>query len=417
MAQYPTPVSDVSKGQVAPTPSGPEPTPPDRPIRVLWLIKGLGPGGAERLLTLFARYRDRSRFSVRVAFLLPHKDALVAELEAEGLPVRCLGRPELRDPRWLWSLRRSLLDEPVDVVHAHSPLAAVGARLVLRSLPRRRRPSMVTTEHGLWTGYVRATRWADAATCRLDDARLTVSEAVKDSLPAALRSRAEVVAYGVDVERMRSLGRDRAVVRAQLGIDPEALVVGTVANVRPVKAYPDLLAAAALVIAALPDVRFVAVGQGAQEAEIRALHARLGLGDRFQLLGYRPDAIRIMAACDVFCLASLHEGLPVALMEALALGLPAVATDVGGIREVVEPGREGTLVPPRRPDALAAALVALLTDPEQRAAMASAAKAGGASLSIEATVRRTEEIYRGLGAAARARSRPPEAASGRSSRP
>jgi glycosyltransferase involved in cell wall biosynthesis len=296
----------------------------------------------------------------------------------------------------LWSLRRSLVAEPVDVVHAHSPLAAVGARLVVRSLPRRRRPGMVTTDHSLWTGHVRATRWGDAATCRLDDAHLSVSEAVKCSMPARLRSRAEVVAYGVDLERMRTAGRDRAAVRAELGIDPAALVVGTVANLRPVKAYPDLLAAAALVVAALPDVRFLAVGQGAQEAEIRALRDRLGLGDAFQLLGYRPDAIRIMAACDVFCLASLHEGRPVALMEALALGLPAVATDVGGIREVVEPDREGILVPPERPEALAAALVAILTDPERRAAMAGAAKARAASFSIEATVRRTEAIYLSL---------------------
>ena len=124
--------------------------------------------------------------------------------------------------------------------------------------------------------------------------------------------------------------------------------------------------------------------------------ARLGLGDAFQLLGYRPNAVRIMAACDVFCLASLHEGRPVALMEALALGLPVVATDVGGNREVVEPGREGTLVPPSRPAALASALLAILGDSERRRAMAGAARARGATLSIEATVRRTEEIYRRL---------------------
>jgi glycosyltransferase involved in cell wall biosynthesis len=370
-----------------------EPPAVGRPVRVLWLIKGLGPGGAERLLTLCARYRDRSRFRVRTAYLLPHKDALVAELEAEGVPVACLGRPPLRNPRWLWSLRRSLLAEPVDVVHAHSPLVAVGARLVLRSLPRSARPKMVTTDHNVWASHRRTMRWADAATCPLDDAHLTVSEAVRASMPGALRSRAEVVTYGVDVERVRSEGTARDAVRAELGIDQHALIVATVANLRPAKAYPDLLAAATIVLAALPDVRFVAVGQGPQEAEIRALHARLGLGDGFQLLGHRPDAIRIMGACDVFCLASLYEGLPVALMEALVLGLPAVATDVGGIREVVEPGREAVLVPPGRPDALAGALVSVLSDPEKRIVMAAAAEARGASLSIDVAARRMEAIY------------------------
>ena len=96
------------------------------PIRVLWLIKGLGPGGAERLLTLAAWRRDRDRFIVRVAFLMRHKTALVSELEALGVPVTCLARTSPNDPRWLWSLRRSLQTSPVDIVHAHSPPWAAG---------------------------------------------------------------------------------------------------------------------------------------------------------------------------------------------------------------------------------------------------------------------------------------------------
>jgi glycosyltransferase involved in cell wall biosynthesis len=118
------------------------------------------------------------------------------------------------------------------------------------------------------------------------------------------------------------------------------------------------------------------------------------------LLGHRPDAVRVMAACDVFVLASLYEGLGVAVMEALALGLPVVATDVGGIPEVVEHGREGLLVPPGRPPALAAALVTLLTDAERRRLMAEAAARRGAALSIDTAVRRTEAVYQRLAMAA-----------------
>lgn len=365
-------------------------------VRVLWLIKGLGPGGAERLLTLAAKRRDRTRFRIRAAFLMASKTALVPELEALGVPVTCLGRASPYDPRWLVSLRQALLTEPVDIVHAHSPLAAVGARAVLRSVPRTRRPRMMTTDHSLWAGHARPMQWADAATGRFDDAHLTVSEAVRASMPARLQSRAEVVAHGIDVDQVRSDGSARAEVRAELGIAPDALVVGTVANFRPVKAYPDLLAAAARVVAEVPGTRFVAVGQGPQEAEMRELHERLGLGEAVLLLGHRPDAIRIMGACDVFCLASLHEGLPVALMEALALGLAVVATDVGGISEVVEPGREAMLVRPGHPEELASALVDVLTDPDRRAELRAAAAARGASLSIDTAVRRTEEIYAAL---------------------
>ena len=237
------------------------------------------------------------------------------------------------------------------------------------------------------------TRWADSLTCGLDDAHLAVSEAVQASLPTRLRARSEVVLHGVDIEQVRSDGSDRTAVRAEQGLDPDALVVGTVANLRPVKGYPDLLTAAIEVLEQMPTVRFLAVGQGPQEKEIRALHAQLGLGDRVQLLGHRPDAVRVMGACDVFCLASHHEGLPVALMEALALGLPVVATGVGGITEVMESGKEGLLVPPGDPDALARALLDVLSDADRREAMASAAAKRGEALSIDAAVRRTEAIY------------------------
>lgn len=365
-------------------------------MRVLWLVKGLGLGGAERLLVLSARRRDRSRVAVRAGYLLPHKVALVADLEATGLPVTCLGRAHLADPRWLRTLRRSLVAEPVDVVHAHSPLAAIGARLVVRSLPRRRRPRVVTTDHSLFDGHQAVTRWADAATGWLDDAHLSVSEAVKASLPARLRRRSLVVPHGIDVEQVRADGAHLEAVRAELGLAPDALVVGTVANLRPVKAYPDLLAAARLVLAERSDVRFVTVGQGPQEAEIRALHVELGLGDGVLLLGHRTDAVRVMGACDVFCLASHREGLPVALMEALALGLPVVATGVGGITEVVDDGVEGRLVPPGQPPALAAALLEVLGDDDRRGAMARAAARRGATLSIESAVRRTEALYEEL---------------------
>ena len=370
------------------------------PVRVLWLTKGLGPGGAEQLLVISARRLDRALVAVRVAYLLPHKVALVGELEAEGVPVACLGFRRTLDVRWLAGLRRSIVDDPVDIVHAHNPVMAVGARIVAHSLPRRLRPRVVVTDHNVWRGYMRVSRWADELTSRLDDARLTVSEAVRASLPGHIQRRSEVVLQGIEVERVRAQRAERDTVRAELGLDPNALVVGTVANLRVQKAYPDLLRAAREVVERQPGVRFVAVGQGPLEAEIRALHARLGLGDRLILLGHRADAVRIMGACDVFVLASHWEGLGVAVMEALALGLPVVATAVGGVPEVVEHGREGLLVPPERPSELAAALLTVLTDDERRRTMAAAAARRGAALSIDAAVRRTEAVYQELAVAA-----------------
>jgi len=145
---------------------------------------------------------------------------LVAELEAEGVPVTCLGTRRTLDIRWLAALRRSLIDDPVDIVHAHNPVMAVGARIAARSLPRRLRPRMVVTDHTLWHSYVAASRWADALTSGLDDARITVSAAVRHSLPTPIQRRSMVVLQGIEVERVRAQTAQREAARSELGLEP-----------------------------------------------------------------------------------------------------------------------------------------------------------------------------------------------------
>lgn len=370
--------------------------PTSTPARVLWLIKGLGPGGAERLLVLSAGQIDRDRFSVRVAYVLAWKDALVAELERTGVVVHCLGTKQSWDPRWLPRLRRLLRDDPVDIVHVHSPLAAIGARVVLRTMPRRTRPRMVTTEHNVWDSYTPLTARVHALTSKGDDARLAVSHAVRASMPTRLHDDAEVVIHGIDLEAVRAELDQRDSVRAELGIDNGELVVGTVANLRANKAYPDLLQAARIVVDRLPSARFVAVGQGPDEQSIRDLHRELELGDRFQLLGYRSDAVRVMTSFDVFCLPSRHEGMPVAVMEAIALGLPVVASAVGGVPELVRDREEALLLEPGQPGALADALIGLLEDPARRAVMAGAARRRSEEFAVDRSVRRVEAVYDAL---------------------
>jgi glycosyltransferase involved in cell wall biosynthesis len=155
-----------------------------------------------------------------------------------------------------------------------------------------------------------------------------------------------------------------------------------------------LLRAARAVVDEVPDVRFVAVGRGPLESELRASARELGLADQFELLGHRKDAIEVMSAFDVFCLPSRHEGLPISLMEALALGLPVVATRAGGIDELVTDDREALLVPPGCPDDLAAALITVLRDGSRRSEMARYARAKGASVEVGNTVDEIEAVYR-----------------------
>ena len=364
------------------------------PIRVLWLVKGLGPGGAERLMVAAAGAHDRTTVSLHTAYLLPWKDALVGDLEALHVPCTCLEVRDERDLRWARRLRRLLIEHPVNVLHAQSPYPAGIARLVVRSLPKRIRPRVVYTVHNTWTSFSRPTRWLAGATSGLDAADVAVSEVVHSTLPDRARRRTVTVTHGIDLAGVRAARAQRDAVRAELGLAADEIVVGTVANFRAQKDYPNLLAAARLLADRRVPVRIVAVGQGPQEEETRALHAALGLGDRVILTGRRDDAVAVMAACDAFVMASNNEGLPVAIMEALALGLPVVSTAVGGIPEAITDGTDGILVPARHPEALATALTRIVEDPALRARLAAGAAAAGDQYDIRTTTARLEAIYR-----------------------
>lgn len=369
----------------------------DQRIRVLHVVKGLGPGGAERLLCVAAAERNRERFDYDVAYVLPWKDHLVAELTGDGVGVHCVGqgsgraRPVL-DLRWVARLRALVTSGGYDVVHVHTPVIAGFVRPIVRLLGRRR-PKLVFTEHNGWRTYALPTRLVNGVTYGLDDAHVAVSNEVRASIHRRFRDEVEVLVHGVRVDELRKQRAERAAVRSELGFSDDDVVIGTVANYLPQKAYPVLFEAARIAVAAEPSVRFVSVGQGHLEEEIKAEHARSGLGDRFQLLGYRADAVRILAGCDVFTLASHYEGMPVALMEALALGLPVAATAVGGVPDAVTEGREGLLVPPGRPGELADTYVRLAKDEMLRTQMAQAAYDRGADFDIRRAVRRMEDVY------------------------
>jgi glycosyltransferase involved in cell wall biosynthesis len=373
-----------------PEPAGP---PADRRLRVLWLIKGLGPGGAEHLLVSHARVSDATRFRYDAAYVVPWKNQLVPDLEALGVHCRCLGVGRRGGLRWPLRVASLVRSGGYDVVHAHSPLLATAARLAARTLPRRRRPAMVSTEHNVWERYATVTRWVNAVTCRLDDHRWAVSERVAASCGAHAADRTSVLVHGVVHEDLEVAPETRQRVRDELGLDPAAVTVVTVANLREQKDYPNLLQAAQQVLADNPDVVFLAAGQGPLEDMVKALHRDLRLGDRFRLLGYRADVPGLLAAGDVFVLASKYEGYPLAVMEALSLGLPVVSTNVGGVPDTVVDGVQGLLVPPGRPELLAAALTRLVRDPALRRAMAAEGVVAGEQFDIRTAVRVQEEAY------------------------
>jgi glycosyltransferase involved in cell wall biosynthesis len=360
--------------------------------RILLLIKGLGRGGAEQLLLNAAPYRDRARFEYEVAYLLPHKNALVGALEESGMPVTCLEGP--RGPGWVSRLRSLVKRRDIDLIHTHSPYPAVAARLAVG-----RKTPVVHTEHNLWTRYHRVTFWGNAVTYGRNDHVFTVSDEVRRTVqyPRALRGKrmppVETLYHGPDLAALD--GRADGV-RSEFGIHDSAPIVGTVANFKEHKGHRYLLEAATRITAAVPGTRFVLVGLGPLEQPMKALATELGVAESIVFAGFRTDAPRLMRSFDVFVLPSIHEGLPIALTEAMALGTAPVVTSVGGNPEVVTHERDGLLVPPADPSALSEAVVRLLTQPDLRSRLSGAARLRAADFDIRKAVHRMEEVYEGL---------------------
>ncbi len=360
---------------------------------MLHVVKGLGPGGAERLLVSIASVADPTAVRYQVAYVLDWKEHLVPELQALGVATHLLaGRRGMADPRWPGRLRA--LAREADVVHLHSPAVAAIARPVLRTL--RAAPPSVSTEHNVWSSHSPVTRAANALTLPLDRVRWAVSAEVAASAWRPWQAKTDVLVHGIPLQVLQARRGERSAARAANGWSDDDVVVAIVANLRANKDYPTLFAAASRALTAEPRLRFASIGQGPLEADLRRSLASLGVGDRFVMLGYRDDPAAVLAGADVFTLSSRHEGLPISLLEAMALGLPPVVTAVGGNAEVVTDDVDGVLVPAGDADALAAAYVRLARARATRARIGAAASVRAQAFDIARTARILEERYRSL---------------------
>jgi glycosyltransferase involved in cell wall biosynthesis len=224
----------------------------------------------------------------------------------------------------------------------------------------------------------------------------TVSEDLASFLAEALKLRRSwlaVVHNGIPLPPPLSAAERtarRASARTAIGVPPDGPLLIAVGNLYPVKGHATLVRA----LAQLPGARAAIAGRGEEESSLRNLAGELGLSDRFHLLGLRDDVDTVFAAGDVFVQPSLSEGLPLAVLEAMAAGLPVVATRVGGIAEAVEDGCTGHLVPPADPERLAGALRLTLELPDRGAALGAAGRARAETeFSVETMARRYRALY------------------------
>jgi glycosyltransferase involved in cell wall biosynthesis len=340
-------------------------------LRVLHIIASLGIGGAERLVLSAARGLPRDRFDQAIC-CLAERGARAAEAEAAGVPVYSIDSfPGIRHPLAFARLVRILRRVRPAIVHTHLQSANLYGRLAARLVGV---PVVVSTEHNVYRDKPRRYVVVERLLARKTDAIVAVSAEVQRFLSHQLRlppSAIRVVHNGVALEESSAAGA--AEVRARLTVGAGGIRLATVASLTPKKGHDVLLRALARLKRDGIDCAAAFAGEGGERRRLEAAIARLDLGDRVHLLGAVVNVADVLAAIDVFVLPSRVEGLPLALLEAMAAGKPVVATAVGGVPEVIEPGVNGLLVPPDDDAALAGAIATLARSPDLRARYGGAA--------------------------------------------
>ena len=325
--------------------------------------------GAEVQVATVSAYLARDR-KVELSAVLFNDGRLAEELRRSGVDLAIVDEQRHGAVQIVRFLTRFLKTRQVEIVHTHrykdDILGAAAAKLAgVRHVIR--------TVHGLTepaTGWdrikMRAAGALDTAILRRGAARvIAVSEGVAETLRQSGCRPASVISIhnGIDLSRVRAT-RSAGEVRRELGIAADALVIGTAGRLVPVKAQASLLQAARLVREQRRDARFVIAGDGPLRDDLIRTARALGIAGECVFTGSRADIYDVMAAMDVFVLPSLHEGIPMALLEAMALRRPVVASAVGGMVEIIDDRSNGLLVAPRDERGLASACLALAADPD-----------------------------------------------------
>ncbi len=332
---------------------------------VAMVINELGLGGAERVVVDLAGGL-RAHGYATVIISLDHDGVLAHVASSAGAEVVPLGLGRA-NPRTLAVLTDVLRSRTIDVLHLHLPRAGVLGRLVARRLGLH---PVVYTEHNVWPGYGAVIRRLNQWTLPWTDHVVAVSQTVRRWLLAhgVPADRVTAIANGIDVDGLRRRAAQGPSLRHLLGLPGGAPVVGTVANLHPRKGLDTLIAAVARLHAGWPEMHLAVIGRDdGMSARLRKLAEEAGVGASVHLMGARDDVPALLSQFSVFVLPSRVEGMPIALLEAMALGVPVVVTPVGGIPEAVKDGRDGIHIPVGDFRALALAMDRLLRAPEEAA--------------------------------------------------
>ncbi|MEZ3115671.1 glycosyltransferase [Halobaculum sp. MBLA0147] len=370
-------------------------------IRLWLLIGSLQTGGANKNLVDLANGLDHEEFDVTVWTILPD-DTLAPEL-SPAVTHRSLDASGKFDLGAVVEFLRVVRRESPDVLHSFLFFDNLLARLSRVTSPQ---TAVVSGVFSAPTDRPWIRSFLDRLTTGLCDHVVANSEACASL--AVRRGTPPTHVSTIPNAREVSLFWDAAEpsgLRSSLGIPPDATVVGTVGRLVPVKGHRDLLAAWPTVLRANPDAHLVVVGDGPERQALESLTRDYDCRDSVTFTGRRSDVPELLATFDVFAFPSHYEGMPGAVIEAMAAGVPTVGTRVPGTTELVDDGETGVLVEAESPDELATAIDELLSDPSRRERLGrKASQVAGAQFSLDRLVESHSQLYRDLAGQTESRS-------------
>lgn len=369
--------------------------------KILWMIDGLGHGGAERMTLAIMQKFDRSEFDLRACALqVKQGNPVAAELERLGIPVDLLHIPNLRHPRNLPKIIRYVKEHKPDIIHTQLEFANVFGNIAAAILGI---PS-VATLHTLGAPQKGTEYWRSQiewASLRYFCTRvISVSESASrhhikyGNIPP----KKMVTLYnGIELENFDPKHKHGSDIRASLGIPNDSFVMLTVAVLREPKGIQFMIEAMPQIVAGAPNAHYLIVGEGDHGEKLRELSRSLGVEKHITFAGQRNDIPDVLAAGDLFVLPTLIDALPTVLIEAMAARKAIVASNVGGVPEIVEHEKNGILVEPGKPHQLVEGCLRLIRQNEVREAMAEAGfQIAHSKFNIENQVRTISNMYEEL---------------------
>ena len=334
-----------------------------RKINVIHLVEELTIGGLEKILTSIVLNLDKKKYNVSV-WCLREGGFFANKLAKEGIDFKILHISTSRNPLSIYKLYKLLKSRKFDIIHTHAYSAGTIGRMsaFLAGVP-----VIISHNHSVYDYYNRRYHFVEWFLSLITDRVVCVSDIANRFANETQRINARkliTIHNGIDSE-YTVLEKRTSGLRKELGIPVDHSVICTIAHLEEHKGVKYLLESASLLLQSRNDVSFLVVGEGALKEKLKILCADLKIEENVIFAGERGDIPEILSLTDIFVLPSLREGLPLTILEAMACGKPVIATNVGGIPEVVKDGVSGILISPKDPEALHSAINELLGDREK----------------------------------------------------